>query len=207
MQRPAGGRNARGAATARRIGRAAVDLAVEHGLDSLTVDAVCERAGTSQRTFFHHFATKEDALLGLDLPELDEEAARRYLADPEVPVLAGSLGLVRFPAGMADDPAAAAAQLRLIATSPALFQRQGERLLPLLHEVRGLVRVKLRAVHDASGATVDDAELDRQADLVTAIGAALVQRVGATAAMSPGTAPEDPAHMLDALRPIWDRLV
>lgn len=207
MQRSAGGRNARGEATARRIGRAAVALAVERGLDSLTVDAVCEQAGTSQRTFFHHFATKEDALLGLDLPELDEDAARRYLADPDVPVLAGAIGLVRFPVEVLDDPATARAQLELIASSPVLFQRQGERLLPLLHEVRALVLLKLRALSEASGSGTDETTLAQQAELVTALGAALVQRVGTAAMTDPGGAPPDPAQLLGVLRPIWSRLI
>ncbi len=207
MRRPAGHRNARGLATARRIGRAAVRLAGERGLEGLTVDMVCEAVGVSQRTFFHHFATKEDALLGLELPELDEDAARRYLSDPDVPVLAGAIGLVRLPADLADDPAAAVAKLGLIVSSPVLAQRQAERMTPLLHEVRSLVLLKLRAVAAASGGTTDEAELDRQADLVTALGGALVQRIGMAAVASPGAPPEDPERLLATLRPIWSRLV
>jgi len=207
VQRPSGGRNARGLATARRIGRAAVGLAVQRGLDGLTVDEVCEEAGVSQRTFFHHYATKEDALLGLDLPVLDEHAVRRYLSDPDVPALAGAVGLVRFPVDLLDDPSTTGAQLRLIATSPVLFQRQGERLLPLLHEVRSLVLLKLRAMSEADGTATDEAELERQADLVTALGAALVQRIGTSVVDAPDAAPEDPERLLATLRPIWSRLV
>lgn len=182
-------------------------LAGERGLDGLTVDVVCEEAGVSQRTFFHHFATKEDALLGLDLPELDEDAVRRYLSDPDIPVLAGVIRLVRLSIDLTTEPAAAVAQLRLIASSPLLLQRQSERLMPLFDEVRGLVLLKLRATAVAHGTGNDGAELARQADLVTALGAALVQRVGMSAVASPDAPPEDPERLLDALRPIWSWLI
>jgi len=43
---------------------AAVDLAVENGFDHVTVDAICERADVSARTFFNYFRCKEDAVLG-----------------------------------------------------------------------------------------------------------------------------------------------
>ena len=200
-------RNARGLATARRIEAAAVRLAERRGVEVPTVDAICTEAGVSQRTFFHHFPTKEDAILGLDLPVLDEDRVRSYLSDPSVGVLSGAVGLVRLPAVRDDDGEVVLARMRLIASSPALFRRQGERLLPLLHEVRTLVRTRL-AASAAAGSTRDEAALDLQADLVTAIGAALMQAVGVRAVQTgshPG--PDEPQTMLAALRPVWDRLL
>lgn len=206
-------RNARGRATARRIEATAVRLAGERGLDGLTVDAICAEAGVGQRTFFHHFPTKEDALLGLDLPVLDEERVRTYLSDPQVGVLSGTVGLVRLPPP--DDPAVMLARLHLISTSPALFRRQGERLMPLLHEVRGLVLTRLRATASAGSADApagpdgpDDGTLQLQADLVTAIGAALMQAVGVRAVQTGEVpAPGAPQQLLEALRPVWDKLL
>ena len=203
-------RNARGRATARRIEATAVRLAGERGLDGLTVDMICAEAGVGQRTFFHHFPTKEDALLGLDLPVLDEERVRAYLSDPLVGLLSGTIGLVRLPSP--DDPAVMLARLQLISTSPALFRRQGERLMPLLHEVRGLVLTRLRAAAPAGSADAppgpDDRTLQLQADLVTAIGAALMQAVGVRAVQNGELpVPGAPQHLLEALRPIWDTLL
>lgn len=204
-------RNARGLATARRIEASALRLALADGLDGLTVDAVCADAGVSQRTFFHHFPTKEDALLGLDLPTLDEDRVRAYLGDPSVPLLAGMVGLVRLP--QPEDETAAVARLGLLAGSPVLFRRQSERLLPLLAEVRGLVLARLRAAAPSGpeGTPVDPAGedlLELQADVVTALGSALMQAVGIRALQAgEHPSPGAPDRMLEALRPLWDRLL
>lgn len=200
-------RNARGLATARRIEAAAVRLAAEHGLDGLTVDAICTEAGISQRTFFHHYPTKEDALLGLDLPVLDEHRVRAYLSDPGIGVLSGAVGLVRLPPVQAEDAELLPIRMRLISSSPALMRRQSERLLPLLNEVRGFVLTRLRGA-GAGTSGPDEATLELQAELVTAIGAALMQTIGVRA-VETGVPPTDqaPGDMLESLRPIWDRLL
>ena len=45
------------------VHEAAMRLAVEHGFDTLTVDAIAEAAGISRRTFSNYFTGKEEALL------------------------------------------------------------------------------------------------------------------------------------------------
>ncbi|WP_278236705.1 TetR/AcrR family transcriptional regulator [Isoptericola sp. AK164] len=44
--------------------RAALALALEHGLDQVTVEMICEAAEVSPRTFYNYFGTKEAVLLG-----------------------------------------------------------------------------------------------------------------------------------------------
>jgi AcrR family transcriptional regulator len=39
-------------------------LVERDGLDAVTVDAICEEAGVSSRTFFNYFESKDDAVLG-----------------------------------------------------------------------------------------------------------------------------------------------
>jgi AcrR family transcriptional regulator len=67
MQNPASahvdGRELRSMRTRQRIRQAAVDLFERRGVEAVTVDEIADVAGVSRRTFFHHFATKEDAAL------------------------------------------------------------------------------------------------------------------------------------------------
>lgn len=57
-------RERRKRATRQALSRAALTLTAEHGIDHVTVEAISEAAGVSERTFFNYFATKEDALTG-----------------------------------------------------------------------------------------------------------------------------------------------
>jgi AcrR family transcriptional regulator len=50
---------------------AAASLALEHGVDQTTVEAIASSAGVSPRTFFNYFQVKEDAIVGLREPVLE----------------------------------------------------------------------------------------------------------------------------------------
>ncbi|MEX3313566.1 TetR/AcrR family transcriptional regulator [Sulfitobacter sp. PS-8MA] len=50
--------------TARDIQMAAVTLALRHGLDCTTTDAIAKEAAVSTRTFFNYYPNKEAAILG-----------------------------------------------------------------------------------------------------------------------------------------------
>src|SRR5688500_7564486 len=54
------------AETRKAIADAALALAVERGPAAVTVDDIAAAAGISPRTVFNYFATKEDAILGVD---------------------------------------------------------------------------------------------------------------------------------------------
>lgn len=66
-------------ATSLEIHDAAAELTLDRGLHQVTVEEIAERAGISQRTFFNYFATKEDAVLGIQQPVLSEESRERFL--------------------------------------------------------------------------------------------------------------------------------
>jgi AcrR family transcriptional regulator len=55
-------------------------LVEEHGLDAVTVDAICAEAGVSTRTFFNYFETKDDAVLGHVPWPADSEASATFAA-------------------------------------------------------------------------------------------------------------------------------
>jgi len=56
-------RDRKKAATRAALAAATAELAREHGLHSVTADAIAARAGVSTRTFHNYFASKEDAVL------------------------------------------------------------------------------------------------------------------------------------------------
>jgi len=56
---------------------AAASLALEHGVDQTTVEAIASSAGVSPRTFFNYFEVKEDAILGLREPVLEASQLSR----------------------------------------------------------------------------------------------------------------------------------
>lgn len=60
---PGGLRERRRRETQRELSDAAIDLFEKHGVGGTTVDDIARRAGTSPRTFFRYFATKEAAVL------------------------------------------------------------------------------------------------------------------------------------------------
>ena len=53
-------------------------LVAEHGLDAVTVEAICEEAGVSARTFFNDFESKDDAVLGHTPWPLDTAATEEF---------------------------------------------------------------------------------------------------------------------------------
>jgi AcrR family transcriptional regulator len=61
-------------ATRTALHLAALELAVERGVEHVTADDIAAEAGVSTRTFFNYFATKEEAFVADDL-----ERGRRFV--------------------------------------------------------------------------------------------------------------------------------
>lgn len=109
------------------IRRAALDLAVEHGVDNTTIDAISEAAEVSRRTFFNYFPSKEDALI-TDAARIGEALRPLILARPaDEPPLQTLRAVVTendpFDLVQAQRERALARQ-RLVADTPSLIARQ-----------------------------------------------------------------------------------
>ncbi|ROS57797.1 TetR/AcrR family transcriptional regulator [Frigoribacterium sp. PhB24] len=64
-------------------------LTAEHGLAGFTIEELCASVGISRRTFFNHFASKDDVVVGIALDD-DDEALDGYASsrrDPRLPPL------------------------------------------------------------------------------------------------------------------------
>jgi AcrR family transcriptional regulator len=68
------------AETRDKLEKAAVTLVLKNGLEHATIDAICEAADVSSRTFFNYFDNKEDAVLGLQDSEITDDAVAAVLA-------------------------------------------------------------------------------------------------------------------------------
>ena len=72
-------RDLKRARTFRRIHEAAVELALRDGLAAATVSDIADRAEVSRRTFFNYFPSKEDAVLGIQEPQIPPAALEAFL--------------------------------------------------------------------------------------------------------------------------------
>ena len=111
-------------ATRQALHQAAVSIAVERGLERLTVEAIADAADVSRRTFSNYFASKEEALLYSDQQRvrrlLDLVRARPGAEAPWVALSAAALELVCDHGG---DPRWTA-QMRLLRRQPSLLAQQ-----------------------------------------------------------------------------------
>lgn len=73
-------RQRRRAEIASKLIRSARRHTAEDGLSGFTVEALCEEASISRRTFFNYFASKDDAVLGIPSRRSDVEAVSAFKA-------------------------------------------------------------------------------------------------------------------------------
>lgn len=65
-------------ATRRTLEHETIRLALDHGIDNVTVDDIAAAADVSTRTFFNYFASKDDALVGTGPPQPTPEAREEF---------------------------------------------------------------------------------------------------------------------------------
>jgi AcrR family transcriptional regulator len=134
--------------TRRRLQEAAAALVLRDGLSRATVEAICEVADVSPRTFFNYFDSKEDAVLGfptLEIPSATELAGYSTAAGHDV---VGSL--IALLVDMAE-PALHAGPLHeshaeILKQNPELSVKKITRMTRASDELVSAVRILM--VHD-----------------------------------------------------------
>jgi AcrR family transcriptional regulator len=119
---PIGRRDRKKAETREALRRAALELALEHGYERLTVEAITEAADVSVRTFFNYFASKDEALLGADGQRAELLAA--WVAErpgDEPPVVALRAAFAQLAESFAEGRPLWQARIELLRRYPQLW--------------------------------------------------------------------------------------
>lgn len=116
------------------IHAAALGLALERGLDQVTVEEISAGADISVRTFFNYFPSKTAAVLGVTVDPLGDEDRKHFLAGAGNPVgdLCGLLvSHVTVPADLG-------ALRRLVAERPELVDDLGPQMSAIRKDLTAL---------------------------------------------------------------------
>jgi len=124
------------AATRQALHEAAVRLAIEHGAERVTVEAIADDAGVSRRTFSNYFGSKEEALMYGDFQRIRSliEMVRERPAD-ESAWTALTAAAERFVGELGDLDPRWVAQSRLIRQHPSLVSAQVQTFAALEREL------------------------------------------------------------------------
>lgn len=126
-------------------------LVAEHGLDAVTVDAICADAGVSPRTFFNYFESKDDAVLGIQPWSLDPAVAETFATGGPTGRLGADLEVL--VAAMLEHPMISherfATVMELARQEPRLLVRQMTWMEHHRGAVQGLMERRLAGSHPA----------------------------------------------------------
>ncbi|PZE68154.1 TetR family transcriptional regulator [Curtobacterium sp. MCBD17_021] len=151
-------------ATRLAIQQAALRIAIEHGLQAVTVDEVSRRADVSPRTFFNYFPSKEQAILGDDptLPQGEEVEA--FVAGGPSGDLLPDLGvlLVRSARELIEERGLIEERQQVLRANPELFSQRMASMKEFQSGIQVVVERRLRR-----GAGLGDGDGDGTADLDT----------------------------------------
>lgn len=170
--------------------RVSIELCLEHGVDAVTVEMICDRAGISPRTFYNYFGSRDAAVLGGEKPQPSEEQIVDFIARDgvsDVEAFAGLMAQVWVEA----EPDRELFRLRrqLLDASPELSGLNWARINEARAEYAAIVRRRLLARDPQASPEA----IDTDAALVVALG------MGALQVMARGWASDDSSADLESL--------
>ena len=187
------------------IHEAAAALAVQHGVEGTTVEAVAAAAGVSPRTFFNYFPAKEDAVLGMRAPSLDPELLDGFALEHDLLGQVSRLLLAVSRSAYAGQDAER--RRRLLQDHPSLGRRRHELML----EAEALVRhtlAELLARDPAWSAGIGEHRVDEVARMLVLLGGVPLRFAITAESYSPahGLPTEDHESALSLLHRLQEKL-
>jgi AcrR family transcriptional regulator len=159
MDETLGLRERKKAQTRSDIGRAVLQLALDRGLDAVTVDDIAAAADVSVRTFHNYFGSKEEALIAAWRGQFEVHLAELRARPADEPILVSfEHVLAGIAARAAEHHLDSAAKCDLVWTSTALAHRRSALLDEATHMATEVVAER----------TGTDASTDIYPSLVTA---------------------------------------
>jgi AcrR family transcriptional regulator len=132
------------AATRQALHDAAVRLAIEHGPERITVEAIADEAGVSRRTFSNYFGSKEEALMHGDLQRIQSLIATlRARPEGEPPWAALTAAAEHFHRRLGDLDPEWVARSRLVRSHPSLLAAQVQTFAAVERELAAEVARRL----------------------------------------------------------------
>lgn len=171
-----------------RVEKAAVELALAHGSEHVTVDQICEAADISARTFFNYFGTKEVAIVGPANKTPDEDLLEDFIAK-DGPLLADFLHV------FVENVRRKEPNVELIRLRRALFDKEPQLAAQRMSREANARSLYLEVVTRRllrQDARLDLAEATAEASIAVAVALGIMHSAGAHWIDSDGTADIDP---------------
>lgn len=188
-------------ATRLAIQQAALRIAIEDGLQAVTVDEVSRRADISPRTFFNYFPSKEQAILGDDPTLPADDALDAFVAGGPSGDMLGDVGalLVHSARELIEERGLITERQQVLRANPELFSQRMASMKEFQAELETVIA--RRMTHDDPSVAGDQDALRRRSRLASLVSLATLRHAWWEWSESPAD-----SHLVDDLQRSFDEL-